>query len=111
LITDENVALFVADGGDKLVGFVHAVIRDTPAIPVLVPQRYAVVESLGVKPELQDRGIGRMLMDTVHDWASSKGATAIELNVYEFNQTALAFYHKLGYETLSRKMRRTLDRG
>jgi len=110
LITDENVALLLADGADKVVGFVHAVIRDTPAIPLLIPQRYAVVDSLGVKPELQNRGIGRMLMDAVHDWAFSRGVTTIELNVYEFNQTALAFYHKLGYESLSRKMRRTLNR-
>ncbi|MBE7556161.1 MAG: GNAT family N-acetyltransferase [Anaerolineales bacterium] len=111
LITDESVGLFVADGGEKLVGFVHAVIQDAPATPVFVPRRYAIVDNLGVKPEFQNHGIGRMLMDTVHEWAISKGATAIELNVYEFNKTALAFYHKLGYGTLSRRMRRTLNRG
>ena len=111
LIADENVGLFVAETGEKLVGFVHAVIRDAPAIPVFVPRCYAIVDSIGVKLGFQNHGMGRMLMDTVHEWAFSKGATSIELNVYEFNKTALAFYHKLGYEALSRKMRRTLNRG
>jgi ribosomal protein S18 acetylase RimI-like enzyme len=50
-------------------------------------------------------------MDTVHEWAMAQGATTIELNVYEFNQTALGFYQRLGYEALSRKMSRALNRG
>lgn len=111
LIADENVGLFVAETGKKLVGFVHAIIRDAPAIPVFVPRRYAIVEGIGVKSESQNHGIGRMLMDTVHEWAIAKGATAIELNVYEFNKTAVAFYQGLGYGASSRKMSRALNRG
>ena len=111
LIADENVGLFVAEVSGKPVGFVHAVVRDTPVIPVFVPRRYAVVDSIGVKPEFQGHGIGRMLMGIVHEWAIAKGATSIELNVYEFNETAIAFYQSLGYETLSRRMSKTLNRG
>src|SRR5687768_18250412 len=36
LIADENVALLVAEVGENLAGFVHAIVRDTPAIPVFV---------------------------------------------------------------------------
>ena len=111
LIADENVGLFVAEVGEELVGFVHAVIRDAPPIPVFVPRRYAIVESIGVKLECQKHGIGRMLMDIVHEWAIAKGATAIELNVYEFNKSAMAFYRRLGYETVSWKMSRALNSG
>ncbi|OQA95517.1 MAG: Acetyltransferase (GNAT) family protein [Chloroflexi bacterium ADurb.Bin222] len=49
-----------------------------------------------------------MLMGTVYEWALTKGASSIELNVYEFNKAAIAFYEKLGYETLSRKMSKAL---
>jgi len=112
LITDENIGLFVAEKGHKLVGFVHAVIRDVPAIPTFVaPRRIAIVESIGVKSECQAQGLGRRLMGTVPEWAIACGATAIELNVYEFNQTAIGIYQRLGYETLSRKMSRALNRG
>jgi len=31
------------------------------------------------------------------------------LNVFEFNQGAVAFYEELGFVTLSRKMRKRLD--
>ncbi len=110
LIADENVGLFVAAVGEKPVGFVHAIIKDAPAIPIFVPRRYAIVDNIGVKPEFRNQGIGRLLMDTIHKWAITKGATSIELNVYEFNQTAIAFYQRLGYETYSRRMSRTLNK-
>jgi hypothetical protein len=41
---------------------------------------------------------------TAQAWAIAKGATSVELNVFEFNQKAIAFYEGLGYQTLSRKM-------
>lgn len=111
LIADEEVGLFVAEIGEKLVGFVHAVVRDAPAIPVFVPRRYAIVESVGVKLGFQKQGMGRLLMDTVQEWAMAEGATFVELNVYEFNKTAIGFYERLGYETLSRKMIKALNSG
>jgi ribosomal protein S18 acetylase RimI-like enzyme len=108
LIADENVALLVAEAGERLVGFIHAVCRDTPAIPVLVPRRYAIVDSIVVKAGFQNRGIGRILMDKMQEWAIEKNTISIELNVYEFNRTAISFYERLGYQTFSRKMSKEL---
>ena len=108
LIADESVALFVAEKGEKLVGFVHAVVRDTPAFPVFVPRRYAIVDGIVVKSGYQNHGIGRILMGKVQEWAIAKGAASIELNVYEFNETAISFYERLGYQTFSRKMSKEL---
>ena len=108
LMADENVSLFVAEAGGKLVGFVHAIVRDTPAIPVFVPRRYAIVDSIVVKSEFQNHGTGRILMDKMQEWAIAKGAVSIELNVYEFNETAISFYERLGYQTFSRKMSKDL---
>jgi ribosomal protein S18 acetylase RimI-like enzyme len=108
LIADENVALLVAEVDERLVGFIHAACRDTPAFPVLVPRRFAIVDSIGVKAGFQNHGIGRILMDKIKEWAIEKGVISIELNVYEFNRTAISFYEKLGYRTLSRKMSKEL---
>ena len=47
-------------------------------------------------------------MDEAQVWAIAKGAASIELNVYEFNQAAISFYERLGYQTLSRKMSKEL---
>ena len=108
LVADENVALLVAEAGKDLVGFVHAVLRDAPAVPFFVPRRYVVVDAVVVRSGLQKHGIGRRLMDEAQAWAVAKGATSIELNVYEFNETAISFYEGLGYQTFSRKMSKEL---
>lgn len=110
LIADENVALFVAQAGEKLVGFVNAIVRDTPALPVFVPRRYVIVNGIVVKSGFQSRGIGKILMDKMQEWAIARGVTSIELNVYEFNETAISFYERLGYQTLSRKMSKELKK-
>jgi ribosomal protein S18 acetylase RimI-like enzyme len=111
LIEDENTALLVAEAGGNLVGFVHAVVRDPPALPVFVPRRYAIVDGIVVKSGTQNRGIGRILMDKMQEWAIARGATSVELNVYEFNRAAISFYERLGYQTFSRKMSKELRRG
>ena len=110
LIADENVALLVAEADEKFVGFGHTIVRDTPVFPVFVPRRYAIVEGIVVKSGFQNHGIGRILMDKMQEWATTKGATSIELNVYEFNKTAISFYERLGYQTLSRKMSKEIKK-
>ena len=60
VVTDESVGFFVAEEGEKLVGFVHAVVRDSRDIPILVPRRYAFIDSIAVREELRGTGIGRV---------------------------------------------------
>jgi ribosomal protein S18 acetylase RimI-like enzyme len=104
LIANENVGLFAAETEGQLVGFAHVVIRDSPPISIFVPRRYAYVENLVVKEGFRRAGIGRALMSEAHDWAIARGASSVELNVYEFNVPAIAFYQELGYQTISRQM-------
>ncbi|GAB4384161.1 MAG: GNAT family N-acetyltransferase [Elainellaceae cyanobacterium] len=109
LIADDNVALYLARLGQQITGFVHAAIQETPNVPIFVPRRYVVIVGIAVAAEYRDSGIGRVLMDHVHHWAFDKGARSIELNVYEFNKGAIAFYERLGYQTLSRRLVKSLD--
>jgi ribosomal protein S18 acetylase RimI-like enzyme len=108
LIEDPMAMLWVAEHQGQLVGFINVTVRDAADIPLLVPRRYAFVENIVVKESFQRRGVGEALMARAHRWAEAQGARTMELNVYEFNQAAQAFYRKLGYETLTRRMRRRL---
>ena len=104
LILDDSAGIFIAEIGGKLIGFIHAQLQEAPNIPIFVPRQYTVIVDIGVHSQFQRQGIGKLLMKTAEQWAKEKGSSSIELNVYEFNKTALAFYQSLGYETLSRKM-------
>jgi len=109
LLADENVGLFLAQVGSQVVGLVCVQARAAPDAPILVPRRYANVDSLVVKQGFRRRGIGRALMERAQAWAQAKGLDNIELHVWEFNQEAIAFYERLGYENLSRRMGKRLD--
>src|SRR5690349_2821513 len=108
LLEDENVILLVAEAGGDLVGFVHAIVKEAPDFPVLVPRRYLLVDGIVVRSGFQKQGIGKVLMDEVREQAIARDATSMELSVYDFNETAISFYESLGFQTLSRKMRKEL---
>jgi GNAT superfamily N-acetyltransferase len=108
LLKDEQVAIFFAECKSQTAGFIYVLIREAPAYPLLVPRRYAVVDTLVVLPVFQRTGAGQALMYQAEEWAAGQGVCFVELNVYEFNQGAQAFYRRLGYTTYSRKMSKKL---
>ena len=108
LIDDERVGFFVAEVQGAIVGFGHVVLVHSHEFPILVPRDYAVVDCIAIKAGFQHQGLGKALMTKMYEWAAANGASEIDLNVYEFNQGAIAFYERLGYHTLSRKMSKKL---
>ena len=110
-IANEHVGFFVAEAVGVLIGLVDVAVCESPPVSLLVPRRYAVVDSLVVDQRFQRTGVGRALMEQVHRWAAAQGATEVELTVYAFNETALAFYDSLGYRALSSRMVRRLEDG
>ena len=61
------------------------------------------VVSVYVSSGVRGRGVGTQVMEVVHDWGRSKGASASSLWVVDDNVGARSFYERLGY-------RATLDR-
>jgi len=109
ILKDPNAALFVAESAGAIAGIVIVVIRETAAVPILVPRRYAFVDSLVVREPFRRMGIGRMLMERVHAWSRGRGLGEAELNVWEFNEGARALYESLGYETSRRTLIKRLQ--
>ncbi|MDO8691450.1 MAG: GNAT family N-acetyltransferase [Dehalococcoidia bacterium] len=110
IMTGEDSAMFVAEYERQVVALINVLVKETPAIPILKPRRYAVVEDLYVMKSVLRQGIGRVLVEAAGRWASCKAATEMELNVWEFNQGAMAFYDHPGFSTWSRKMAVSLSR-
>lgn len=108
LIAEEKVGLFVAQAENELAGLICVLVRESPAIPIFVPRRYAVIDNIVVRDRFRRRGVGRALVERAHEWATVQGVEEIELNVWAFNRGAVAFYRRLGYETASLRMTRRL---
>jgi ribosomal protein S18 acetylase RimI-like enzyme len=108
LLASQTNTLWVATSGDHVLAVAWVIIRTAPDSPVHVPRTYAVVETLVVEADARGQGIGRALMEHVQTWAVARGLSEVQLAVHEFNTDARAFYEKLGYETVERRLRRRL---
>jgi GNAT superfamily N-acetyltransferase len=57
----------------------------------------AVLISMWTAPTHRKRGVGRMLVEQVISWASSRGVRVLTLMVTSVNPTAMKFYEQLGF--------------
>jgi len=86
----ENRAIFVVKDEDKVVGFVAPGIMDG--------QRR--IGAIYVLPEAQGKGLGRKLLDKAIDWHGRD--EDIYLHVASYNENAIGFYEKNGFEKTGR---------
>lgn len=105
---DDDAVIFVAESAGRAVGLVHASIGYAPDLPIMVPRRYVMIHDLVVGKAFRRAGIGRALVERVHEWALARDVAEVELNVWEFNKPALALYEEMGYETVRRRMSKRL---
>jgi ribosomal protein S18 acetylase RimI-like enzyme len=107
-IRDAETVVFIAEVQDEIAGAVLAGVRHSPEISLLVQQTYLSVENLVVAEKYRGQGIGKALIAQVHHWAQALEIKYIQLTVWDFNQGAIAFYEKLGYQMLHHRMRKEL---
>jgi GNAT superfamily N-acetyltransferase len=101
--------LLVAESARGPVGCVRFEVQDAArAGRARRPRLY--VNLLVVAPKWQAHGLGTLLLEHVHAFASAHGIEAIELEVHEFNAVARRLYERMGYRTVMRRMKRQLAR-
>jgi diamine N-acetyltransferase len=108
LIADPETFLRIAELDGRAAGIINAGIEQMPDYPQKRPIRSVLIRGIVVRPALRHRGIATALMNAVTDWARQQRATEVQLNVYEFNRPAAAFFARLGYAQLSRRLVRSI---
>ena len=68
----------------------------------------AWIFDISVDSAHRGRGLGRDLLDALHDAARELGATSMALNVFGDNRTAIRLYESSGYTVTAQQMRRDL---
>ena len=111
LLIRPSDALFVAVLDEVVVGAAWLITRTAPDLPIFVPRRIAVVETLAVDEAARRQGVGRALMEYIEQWATENGCYELQLLVHYFNTGAREFYANLGYEVVEQRLRLPLHRG
>jgi RimJ/RimL family protein N-acetyltransferase len=88
---DSNVAVFVAEAADGVVGRL-SIARDRSPL-----SRHVAELGLMVAAGARRRGVGSALMEEAMRWARGSGIVKLELTVFPHNAPAIALYRKLGF--------------
>jgi GNAT superfamily N-acetyltransferase len=109
LLGEQDAALFVAEVAGVVIGLAEVYLRADAADPATIAHRYGYVQSLMVTAQSRGHGAGAGLMAAAARWARERGADEMRLSTWELAGGPLAFYERLGYQTLRRTLVRRLS--
>ena len=107
---DPQKKVVVAELDGTVAGFavLNHIVR--PENPFMYERDFLDIDEFGVDESFRRRGIATAMMAFIRDYAKKEGFRRLELNMWEFNQGALAFYEASGLKTYRRYMEIYLDR-
>ena len=101
---DPDKEIVVAESEGRVVGFavLNHIVR--PENPYMYERDYLDIDEFGVDEACRRQGAASAMIRFIRDYAKEKGYRRLELNMWEFNRGALAFYEAAGFETFRRYM-------
>ena len=96
--------ILVAAEGETALGFVAAKISPASAPSFLRRRTICRIGTIVVSRCARREGIGSALIRAIEIWAIEQSAIEVRLEVFSFNEQAVAFYERLGYGVQSRNM-------
>lgn len=101
---DENYDVIVAVRNGIICGFSTAERFVKPASPYSFERKFYQIIEFGVDEKFRRQGVGTEMFDFIKKRSKELGFDRIELDMWEFNESALKFYESLGFRTYRRYM-------
>lgn len=100
----ENKDIIVAERDGVICGFACVQYVDKPENPFMHERKFCAIEEFCVDEKFRRQGVGREIINFIRQDAKKRGLDRVELNMWEFNEDALAFYEAVGFKTYRRDM-------
>ncbi len=101
-LASPDMHLFTALAGEEAIGIGWFELRPRAS------STSAWIYDIRIDGARRGQGLGRGLLDALHDAARELGATSMTLNVFGDNATAIRLYETSGYTVTAQQMRREL---
>ncbi len=101
---DPKQEIVVDEREGMICGFAVLNHITKPENPFMFVRDYLDIDEFCVDQACRRQGAAREMIDYIKAYAREKGFSKIELNMWEFNQGALACYEALGFSTYRRYM-------
>ena len=101
---DPEQFIAVAEKDGTICGFAVLHHINKPENPFMKERDFLDIDEFCVDEAFRRQGIASEMIAFIREFAKEKGFHRIELNMWEFNQDALAFYEAAGFQTFRRYM-------
>ena len=101
---DPRQQVAVAEVNGRICGFAVLNHITRPENPFMFERDYLDVDEFCVDKNCRRQGIASALIGFIREYAKEQGFRRLELNMWEFNRGALAFYEAAGFTTYRRYM-------
>lgn len=102
-LSDENMIMLGAEVNGSIVGFCISQIQEAKG-GSRVPRVSVHIRNIAVDEAHHRCGIGKALYNEAVTRGKARGAAAVDLKVFSFNDDAIAFYRSLGMTVQSYTM-------
>ncbi|MBQ6551101.1 MAG: GNAT family N-acetyltransferase [Lachnospiraceae bacterium] len=109
IFADPMKKIVVAELCGTVCGFAVLNHITRPETPFMYVRDYLDVDEFGVDRDFRRRGAASAMIRFIRDYAVEQGFRKLELNMWEFNRSALAFYETAGFDTYRRYMEMKLE--
>ena len=101
---DPQKEIVVAEANGSVCGFaiLNHIVR--PENPFMFERDFLDIDEFGVDESFRRMGVASAMIRFIRDYARDKGYRRLELNMWEFNRGALAFYEAADFTTYRRYM-------
>ena len=104
IFRDPLKKIVVCEKDGMISGFAVLNHITRPETPFMLERDYLDIDEFGVDEAFRRKGIASAMIRFIADYAKREGFNRIELNMWEFNQSALEFYEAVGFTTYRRYM-------
>ena len=101
---DPNQQIVVAEQNGQVCGFAVLNHITRPENPFMFVRDYLDIDEFAVDENSRRQGAASAMVAFIREWAGEQGFARLELNMWEFNRGALAFYEAAGFTTYRRYM-------
>lgn len=92
-LTGKTRKFLVAEEAGQIIGYAGAFLPSVGG--------EADIMTVAVAPEFRRKGIATSFIKELEEWAKSRGADSMMLEVITTNKSAISLYEKLGYQKLN----------
>lgn len=99
-----DAVILVALLADEVVGYLYADTDPALATSTTYEQRRLFIHQIGVDEKQRSRGAGAALLATAREIARSQGIPLLALTTWAFNEQAVRFFRREGFEIYNYRM-------